>query len=140
MESYRVIHWLDTGIFPATILFSCGFTYDEIIKDLKKKKAKDWLNGLDEDKELINCKASWGMAMRRDCENTKTGEKKILFYIILKDRFDFTDGSYCKLAHEVLHICQFFLPDILNRNKEHEAEAYLHTHIMNSCLKALRGK
>jgi len=62
-----------------------------------------------------------------------------LFYIILTEEFDFSDYAYCKLAHEVLHICQFILPDILNRDREYECEAYLHTHIMMQCLNQIRG-
>lgn len=132
----KTLQYLDTGIFPATVLFSCGFTYEEIIKLLKKSEAKDWLDGFQggETKQIMEC---W-CAMRRDIENTKTGEKKTMFYIII-DGFDFSDMDYCKLAHEVLHICQFFLPDALDRNKEYEAEAYLHTHLMKQCLNHIRG-
>lgn len=137
-KSYKVLHWLNTGIFPATVMFSCGFEYDEIIKMLKQKKAEHWLYGLSEDKELID-KGNY-FSLRRVIENSKTKESKTLFYIILKEDFKFTDFEYCKLAHEVLHICQFFLPDCLDRNREYECEAYLHTHIMQQCLTVLRGR
>lgn len=63
-----------------------------------------------------------------------------MFYIYIGEEFKFTDYEYCKLAHEVLHICQFLLPDFLDRNREFESEAYLHTHLMEQCLKAIRGK
>ena len=33
-RSYKVLNYLDSGIFPATILFSCGFTYKEIEKKM----------------------------------------------------------------------------------------------------------
>jgi hypothetical protein len=134
---YKVLHWIDTGIFPATVMFTCGFKYDDIIKMLKKKKAEHWHTGLGNDKELIDNGNYF--ALRRDIENSKTRKSKTLFYIIITEDFNFTDYEYCKLAHEVLHICQFFLPDCLDRNKEHEAEAYLHTHLMLQCLKVLRG-
>lgn len=137
-KSYKYISWLDTGIFPATVMFSCGFEYDEIVRQLKSKNASDWLRGISEDKQLIDS-GSW-FALKRTLENSKTGCRKNLYYIILKHNFDFKDDSYCKLAHEVLHICQFFLPDCLDRNREIEAEAYLHTHIMRGCLKVLRDK
>jgi hypothetical protein len=39
------------------------------------------------------------------------------------------------LAHEMLHVCQEFLPDFLNRNDEMEAEAYFHSYLMESCYK-----
>ena len=136
-KQYKVLHWLNTGIFPATVMFSCGFEYDEIMKMLKQKKADDWFLGISDSKELID-NGSW-FGLKRVIQNTKTKETKTLYYIIIKECFDFKDYSYCKLAHEVLHICQFFLPDCLDRNREFECEAYLHTHIMNQCLKILRG-
>ena len=132
------LHWLDTGIFPSTIMFSHNFTYDEITKLLKRKKAYDWLAGIINEKVLFesgNC-----LALRKDIETVKKTKQKTLLYIHLPTQFQFTDYDYCKLAHEVLHICQFMLPDILDRNKELEAEAYLHTHIMMQCLKVLRSK
>jgi hypothetical protein len=132
----KVLSYLDTGIFPATIMFASGMTYAEIAQHLKKSKAKDWLDCFmfSDVKETME---SW-CALRRDMENIKTGEKKVFFYIIIGE-FDFSDMAYCKLAHECLHICQFFLPDALDRTKEFEAEAYLHTHLMKQCLTALRG-
>lgn len=137
-NSYKVIKWLDTGIFPAPVMFSCGFSYDEILKHLKKLKAEDWLLGLQDNRNLIEG-GNW-FGLQRILENTKTGEKKWLYYIIIKPSFNFSDDHYLKLAHEVLHICQFMLPDILDRNREYECEAYLHTHIMRQCLECLRGK
>lgn len=135
-KSKCIIHWLDTGIFPATVMFACGFEYEEIISNLKKKKAKVWIEGLVDQKEFIE-RSNYCYVITT-LTSKKTGKETILFYIIIKEVFKFTDFEYCKLAHEVLHICQYLLPDILNRNKEHEAEAYLHTHLMSSILKELR--
>jgi len=136
-KTYKVLHWLDTGIFPATVMFSCGFKYIEIMKMLKQKKAEHWISGISEDKALIE-NGNY-LALKREIENLKTKECKTLYYIIINEDFNFTDYEYCKLAHEVLHICQFFLPDCLDRNREYECEAYLHTHLMQQCLKILRG-
>jgi len=135
-KQVKLLHWLNTGIFPANIVFSCGFGYDEIMKLLKQKKADNWHEGLLHDKSLIDG-GGW-FALSRTVEK-KEGAYVHLYYIILKYDFEFTDYDYCRLAHEVLHICQFMLPDILNRDREYECEAYLHTHIMQQCLKALRG-
>lgn len=139
MSKKRVqsLGYLNTGIFPATIMFSCGFDYSEIVKVLKKTKAKEWLAGIKGESELLNGNNWFGL--KREIINTKTGKTVLLYYIILKNSFDFTDDSYCKLAHEVLHICQFMLPDLLDRDREFECEAYLHTHIMGQCLKQIRG-
>jgi len=131
------MYWFDTGIFPATVMFVFGFTYDEMLSELKKKKADTWAMSISEDRKLIE--GSNYLAMKRVLEYKKTG-KEIEHYIIkIKEPFIYTDYDYAKLAHEVLHICQYLLPDILDRNKETEAEAYLHTHLMMKCLAALRG-
>lgn len=137
-KTLQVIEWLNTGMFSAIIMFSMNFSYEKIIKELKKKKADDWLLGIsgERDKELIN--GGW-VCLRRDIENLKTGKFKTLFYISLNTQFDFSDYDYSKLAHEIVHAIQFVLPDFLDRNKEIECEAYLHTHIMMQCLKAIRG-
>lgn len=135
MSFIASLDYLNTGIFPATVLFSHGFSYKEIMKTLKKTKAKVWYNGIYEDRVLLEG-GTW-FALGR--EVVEDGINKKLFYIILTEEFDFSDYSYCKLAHEVLHICQFVLPDILNRDREFECEAYLHTHIMMQCLKQIRG-
>lgn len=140
MKSPKVLTWLNTGIFPVTIMFSCGFTYKEVVNLLKRKKAEYWLKGFEGDKrrDLMESKTKFAYSVTVD--NYKTGETKNLFYIVLPEQFTFTDHEYCVLAHEILHICQFSLPDILDRNKETEAEAYTHTHIMEQCLRALRNK
>jgi hypothetical protein len=133
----QLIRWLNDGIFPVHILFSVGFSYDEIIKHCKKLKANDWVTGLSQDKQLIDSGTCFGLG--RTIENTKSGKEVHLFYIIITRHFDFSDWDMVMLAHEILHICQFMLPKILNRDNEIEAEAYLHSHIMTQCLKELRS-
>jgi len=137
-KTTKGMYFFNTGIFPATVMFVFGFDYDEILALLKKKKAVTWSKAIEEDRELMT--DSNFLAMKRGLTNVKTGKEIDHFIIKIKEPFLFTDFEYCKLAHEVLHICQYVLPDILNRNKEHEAEAYLHTHLMNQCLGAVRGK
>lgn len=133
----KIIRTLNTGIFPASVMFSCGFTYDEITKFLKKTKCDDWLAGISDDKTLID--SGTYFALRRDLMNSKKGDEKRLFYIIITDQFKFTDYEMCKLAHEVLHITQFMMKDFLNPEREFECVAYTHTHLMRQCLKELRG-
>lgn len=137
-KSLKILHWLDHGIFPGSTLLIHGFTYDETFALLQKKKAFDWAAGIKFDKEAID--GYNYAAMRRDVENPRTGEKKTCHYIYIKEQFKFTDYEYCKLAHEVLHICQFFLKDCLDRNIEIEGEAYFHTHLMMQVLKVIRKK
>lgn len=134
----KCLYWFDMGIFPGTVCFSCGFSYEEIMKEFSKKKAFGWDIALSTDKQLIES-GNW-FGLKRVMENKKTGKEIEFYYIILKNTFTFSDEDFIKLSHEVLHICQFFLPDILNRDKETEAEAYLHTYLMRKCVAALRGK
>lgn len=133
----KVLHWIPMGMFPATVCFSCGFSYDELIKNLKKTKADEWEVAISLDKKLIDDGNAF--ALERTCENVKTGKTKKFYFIVMKESFGFTDYQYCVLAHEILHICQFFLPGVLDRTKELESEAYLHTYLMEQCLKSIRG-
>ena len=140
MKKEKIIkgmYWFDTGIFPATVMFVFGFTYDETIAELKKKKADTWAMAISDDRKLME--GSNYLAMKRCLENTKTGNTVDHYIIKIKEPFKFEDNDYCRLSHEITHICQYLLPDILDRLKEHEAEAYLHTYLMRKCLLALRG-
>jgi hypothetical protein len=127
------------GIFPGTVLFSMGYKPLELAKILKELYGEkdDWTIALSDQIERLDSTTAW-YALRRDMEITSTGEKRIFFYILIPDVFDFSDYDYIRLAHEVLHICQYHLPDLLNRNEEREAEAYLHTHLMTQAMKLIR--
>lgn len=144
MKSNKIIDWIDFGIFPAHCMVSVGFNFDEMIAELKDLKAKNyndvnvWIEGIQDDKKLIDSGANFGIY--RVLENTKIGTVKRLPYIILTDKFGFTDYEMCKLAHEVLHICQFVMPDFLKVEREYEAVAYTHTHLMEQCLTLMRKK
>lgn len=139
--SKKVIEWIKLGQFGGYLMFSCGNDYNEIMarlcrKDLNKKEAAKWKAGIANEIDLINNKKSWGTALKRVIENKKTGDSVTLFYIIIKG-FDGSSEAFIKLAHECVHICQFFLPDLLDRDREIEAEAYFHTFIMQECIKAI---
>lgn len=119
------------GQFQGKICFSCGFTVKELIEHFKKQECKEWAAGLRSVEHLGP--EVLGQASKRTYKNVE------LFYLILRDPFKFTDQEYITLAHEVLHLVQFRLRDILDRDQETECEAYLHTHIMQQILSALRG-
>ena len=56
--------------------------------------------------------------------------------VILKYGFSPSNPDNMRtLAHEMLHVCQEFLPQFLNRDEEMEAEAYFHSFLMYSCYK-----
>lgn len=133
------LKFLDTGIFPGTVLFCYQYTYDALIERLKKVEAEygstGWSLGISHDQVFMStCKK---LAMKREIIHPKFGTRT-LYYIWWTDEFKFEDYDYYALAHECYHICQYHLPDILDRDKEHEAEAYLHTHLMKQCLEAIR--
>lgn len=141
----KIVRFLNMGIFPGTVLFSAGFTckefYEHIEKNYrtgiweKEKGLATWLEGIRGEEEKFSTNNYW--ASFREMIHPKHGTKRC-YYILIFDDFKFTDMEMVKLAHECLHICQFHLPDVLNRNKEIEAEAYLHSHLMSQCLKELR--
>ena len=133
------LKFLDTGIFPGTVLFCYNYTYDKLIERLHKVEKQygstGWSVGIEYDKDLME--KTQKLAMKREVNHPDFGERT-LFYIWWTDEFKFEDYDYYALAHECLHICQFYLPDLLERNREFEAEAYLHTHLMKQCLQAIR--
>jgi hypothetical protein len=133
----RELQYMSTlymGIYPGHVLFTCGYKINEILDDLKERGFTEWHDGIAEN----NLKDDQWYALKRVVENNK--HKPVTLYYIIIPSFDRTDYDYCKLAHEVLHICQFHLPDILDRNREWESEAYLHTHLMQQCLEVLSTK
>lgn len=121
---------IDFGVYPGKCLFVYGYKYKQIIKELKKQDCHELIAAIKGEKEFID--NTDYCAMRR------IAGKSDLYYIVINRKFKFTDQHYATLAHECLHICQFYLPKILDRNREHEAEAYLHTHLMLQCLNLLR--
>jgi hypothetical protein len=135
-KKIAVLDYIDFGIFPGGVTFTNGFSADEVIKQFKKQKLKEYAAAFETQKEFFET-ANYAAAKVYMEEN---GEEIKYFFLFTKEYFRFTDYEMVKLAHECLHICQWFLVDILNRNKESEAEAYLHSHIMTACLKILRSK
>jgi hypothetical protein len=137
-KNVKLIQFFQAGSFPPMIMFSVGFSYNQIINHLKKMKAKEWISGLEGEKEFIN--KNKYIAMHREMIDTKTERHaKDLYYIIFTEPFIFTDYSYSILAHEVLHCTQFLLEPILDIKKEYEAFAYTHTFIMDKCMELIRG-
>ncbi len=83
--------------------------------------------------ENSNGRLAWSNELYKDC-----GWLLLRF----KQKPDFTKMTpqeICEfsitVSHEVLHICQFFLTDYLDRNEEAEAEAYFHDNLMREILR-----
>ena len=106
----KVIKHFNFGIFPGYVSFCYNMKYDEIIREYEKQKQEVWLAGILGEEKLING-GSW-LALSRELVHEKTKDVKKLFYIIVPREFDFSDHDYAKLAHEITHICQFYLPKI----------------------------
>ena len=117
---------LNFGIFPG----SCLLTYKWKPKDYVKNLNVDWLAPIKNELDFIS--STHMMVAKR------THKGRTYFYLIINTDFKFNDYCYCKLAHEIVHLCQFHLPDLLDRDREIEAEAYLHTHLMQQALLHLR--
>ena len=127
---------LNFGIFHGHVL--CVVSNDwtkslEIEKArLKKEKQIGWLWFCDQIQESISDNKVYGMAMMRD------GEHGIYFGLFMRE-FDFNNTEHhVVLAHECLHLCQYHLVDFIDRNIEHEAEAYTHSHLMSQFYNQIR--
>lgn len=131
----KMNRYLNAGIFPFTVMLVVGYNYDELCEALDRTNAFGWKEAIKEDKDRINSTAYQTMARYVSKDDEPAVE---YFFIYLKNQFRFTDWDMCMLAHEVLHVCQFAMKDILNMEREYEAVAYTHTHLMTQCLKELR--
>ncbi len=142
-SSAKYMASLNFGIFPGYCLFTCGFTVPEILSYLDKsslsKEDNTWKDAVSTVADRI-LKDNPPYQVDKIVSKDTSGKLKVYYILYIRDKFDFSDLSMCCLAHECLHLCQFYLPDILDRNQEHECEAYLHTHLMTQALSVLRGK
>jgi len=136
----KILETLNTGIFPAKVVFSMGFTKHELIAEMKKQKCDDYVVAIEKGDLTFPSETCMGSACWRTISgyNFKDGAKRKEFFFLFLSEFDFSDYHMTVLAHECVHLCQFILPLFLERDSEHEAEAYLHTHLMTQVLKILR--
>ena len=115
--------------------FTTHFKLDSIhkIRDTMKamnvyldfcKELETWIN---------NCKNNTG-PNDGFFANHKTDNIESYVIVLRKelDRDKYRD--VITISHEVLHLCQAFLPRFLNRDVEHEAEAYFHKRITEQIL------
>src|SRR5690606_37378392 len=116
-KKYSHLSVIDLGIFPGHVLFAHGWKIAELKEELEKEGTQEWADGLDY--EPLDDTTWYGLY--RKLEYPELDKTVSLYYLIIPD-FNFTDEDYCRLAHEVLHICQFYLRNVLDRNAEFEAE------------------
>lgn len=76
----KAITCINAGIYPVSISFIYNYSYDEVISFYKKHKAKDWYNGIESDKKLMDeCKY---LAMHRTIEYTSKKKQKKGFNVL----------------------------------------------------------
>ena len=131
----KVLSTLNFGSFPGKIMFSAGYTFDEVCEELKIQKCNEWLAAFKECKYLTGEDVAGFSAKRHISIGGKEGEYSFLF---LRDVFNFSDRHHAVLSHEVIHVCSHHLKDMLDIVSENEAFAYTHTHILTQCYKVLR--
>lgn len=129
-KSFRGTFSINFGTFPGHVAVCVGLNYKEIIRQYKKEKLKGYIKAIKNDKDLIdNC---YGLTICRKYKGNN------YYYVVLREPFQFKDEQYMVLTHELLHAIQFHLPDILDRDREYEAEAYTLNHLTRQCLKVFR--
>lgn len=131
----KVLTIVNFGSFPGKILFTAGYTHDEVCKELVKQKCSEWLKAFKECKYLATPECA-GFASKRSLDIK--GKEYEYNFVFMRDEFDFKDKSHAYLSHEVIHICTFQLSRMLDIVKENEAFAYTHTHILDQIYKVLR--
>lgn len=126
---------LNFGSFPGKVLFTAGYTFEEVCTELKKQKCADWLIAFKECKYLTGSGVA-GFSSKRYVD-IKKKEYEYCF-VFLRDEFDFSDRHHAVLSHELIHICTHHLSSMLDIVKENEAFAYTHTHLLTQIYTVLR--
>lgn len=138
------------------LIVICGYNCEEVInwfenqdvgpakKDLKSIKSfyqtkAEWISFFKDHKEDIDGLdkdgdgSGHGMYIYRELVSDKGCKARA---IILKYGWSpYEPTNMRTLAHEMLHVCQEFLSQYLNRDNEMEAEAYFHSYLMESIYK-----
>lgn len=137
------------------LIVVCGYNYDEVVEWYHDAFGKPTSNKLSEIKDFYKVKEEYMRFFEHnrdeldglDKDGGGIGEGVYIYrkipdanckirMVILKYGFSPSNPRNMQtLAHEMLHVCQEFLPDFLNRNDEMEAEAYFHSYLMESCYK-----
>ena len=134
-----------------SVLFCCGYSAQEMHDWVQEQYLGLWV-GTDRIPTLTDIKNfarfktdllnmildhKEGIDKLNDEKNESRGclfydsEKEDYYIMVLREGFNPHDPeNMTSLAHEVLHLCQIFLPKFFDRNLEMENEAYFHSHIM----------
>jgi len=126
-----------------------GYTYEEVVEWFKEIFSTTTEKNLTKIREhyawynnqlecFKKCKPDFEKAMDETstaqgtyCSSHSSTSNDDFRVLILRKSLDFKNpDAVITVAHEVLHLCQEFLPRYLDRDEEHEAEAYFHSYIM----------
>lgn len=133
------------------LIVASGYSYDEAVewyKDLfsttnekqlsKIKQHFEWYN--EHLKFFEDCKPDFEKMLDKTAtvqgsyltQDLVSYPKCKIRMILLKEGWDPTiPSNVVTLAHEILHLCQEYLPLYFERDIEHEAEAYFHSFVMD---------
>lgn len=125
----KFIKFLDFGSYPGNLLFIYNTDYKNIAR---------WASALDNSKDnWLEAVVSCGEELNKPLITISIDTDQKYFIMKFGREFKFKAQDYIDLAHEVFHVVQFYTTDI-SQNREIEAEAYLHSHIMTQCINAIR--
>lgn len=154
MKHADFIKWIDLEPYALheELLVVSGFNTDSVLEEVERhfsseffkmdsmKQIKQILELREEYKTLVEGSRGFIEESLRDdggygffitsVDSIRNPHDISRYMIVLKhdlDRDKYKD--MVTVSHEVLHLCQAFLPRFLNRDVEHEAETYFHAMI-----------
>lgn len=133
----KIIKFIDLGTYPGHFLFAVGMSHKEICQWLKRNRYVAHLSGLDnpETKQLMG--ECYGLTLKRPSTNSKNGVKYDGYTVLLREFNRKNNDHITVLAHELLHLTQFYLGERVDRTVEYECEAYFHGYVFRKCLDLL---
>lgn len=124
--------FIKNGIFHGYTLFVCGYSYKQMLDRLNEYEEKSWFNAVN------HSKAKELFEDAHACCRVEINDSINFPIVFIRNGFRNKRDDFVVLAHELIHLNQFYLSDFIDRNKEIECEAYFHTYMMNECLNALK--
>jgi hypothetical protein len=136
------------------LIVVCGYNYDEVVewfKGLFSTTNEKNLNKIRLHYQWYNEHLKFFSDVKADIDKLNEGKTTVegsyisqelksypgskMRMVLLRDAWQPSNpGNMITLAHELLHLCQEFLPMFLDRDVEHEAEAYFHTNLMTKII------
>lgn len=132
----KAFAFIKNGIFCGHTLFVCGYSYSKLLKKLNFEKSKEWYDALNNEDTKLLLEDCFACCRVEELNGVKYP------IVFIRNKFNINNSGnnndFVVLAHELIHLNQFYLSEFIDRNKEKECEAYFHTYMMNECLNALK--